>query len=220
MNKKALLAIAIFVACFGFVTKSVFASSTGIIFPTSDGNYLQWTPSTGVTHYTLVDETARNTTDYVFSNTTSQRDSYGVNISSIGNGASISQIGITPCASRSSGSGGGSSTMDVFYRYNGADSSVTGSYALRNSGDEVGYPCSRTSSTQCSDCGSESCAPPTETCCICRRVRSRCSVCRRVCSRSRFILSLSVAVKTDAFQNKTRSHPGEPTWALSRLSVF
>ena len=109
---------------------SVLASTTPVTVPTSDGSYLQWIPKTGSTHYTMVDETLCNgTTDYNSTATVGNRDSYGINISSIGNGANISQIAIVPCASRNS-TGGGSSTFNVFYRYNGANSSDAGSYAL------------------------------------------------------------------------------------------
>src|SRR5947209_19147626 len=38
---------------------------------------------------------------------------------------------------------------------------------MRNSADEVGYSCSRTASTQCSDCGSELCESHAETCGMC-----------------------------------------------------
>src|SRR5256884_1454831 len=41
---------------------------------------------------------------------------------------------------------------------------------IRNSADEIGYPCSRTSSTQCSDCGSDLCESHTETCGGCRSI--------------------------------------------------
>jgi hypothetical protein len=47
------------------------------IYPTSDGNYSQFTPSTAGAHWSLVDETAPNTTDYVSSATVGQRDSFG-----------------------------------------------------------------------------------------------------------------------------------------------
>jgi len=46
------------------------------LYPTADGTYSQFTPSTGTTHYTLVDETAPNTTDYVDGTAAGQRDSY------------------------------------------------------------------------------------------------------------------------------------------------
>lgn len=48
------------------------------IYPTSDGTYSQFTPSTGSTHYTLVDETTPNTSDYNDGATVGDRDSYGM----------------------------------------------------------------------------------------------------------------------------------------------
>ena len=119
----------LFVIFFMSVATS-FAATTATLYPTSDGNYVQWTPSTGSTHYTLVDETTCNgTTDYVSETTTGERDSYGISISSIPNGSTITQIAITPCASRNS-SGGGSDTMNVFYRYGGVNSADAGGYAI------------------------------------------------------------------------------------------
>ena len=46
------------------------------VYPTADGTYTAWTPSTGTSHYALVDETTPNTTDYNSSNTIGQKDSY------------------------------------------------------------------------------------------------------------------------------------------------
>ena len=46
-------------------------------YPNADGTYTAMTCSTGSTHYTLVDETAPNTTDYVSSSTALTKDSYG-----------------------------------------------------------------------------------------------------------------------------------------------
>ena len=48
------------------------------LYPTSDGNYSQFTPSTGSSHYVLVDETAPNTTDYNEGIAVGDRDSYGM----------------------------------------------------------------------------------------------------------------------------------------------
>lgn len=48
------------------------------IYPSSDGNYTQWTPSTGVNHYAVVDESTPNTTDYVSDATNGNKDSYGM----------------------------------------------------------------------------------------------------------------------------------------------
>ncbi len=46
-------------------------------FADADGTYSQFTPSTGTTHYTLVDEAAPNTTDYNAGANVGDRDSYG-----------------------------------------------------------------------------------------------------------------------------------------------
>jgi hypothetical protein len=46
------------------------------IYPNADGNYSQFTPSTGTDHYALVDETTPNTTDYNDGDTVGDRDSY------------------------------------------------------------------------------------------------------------------------------------------------
>ncbi len=108
-----------------------FAASTGTLLPTSDGTYAAWTPSAGATHYTLVDEAACNgVTDYVSETTVGERDSYGVSLTTIPNGSTITQIQITPCASRNAGGGGGSATLNVFYRYAGVNSADAGAYAL------------------------------------------------------------------------------------------
>jgi hypothetical protein len=48
------------------------------IYPTADGNYSQFTPSTGSDHYALVDETTPNTTDYNDGTTVGHRDSYAM----------------------------------------------------------------------------------------------------------------------------------------------
>lgn len=46
------------------------------LFPNGEGNYLQLTPSTGSTHYLLVDEATPNTTDYNSSATAPNKDTY------------------------------------------------------------------------------------------------------------------------------------------------
>lgn len=46
------------------------------LLPTGDGNYTQFTPSTGSSHYALVDESTPNTTDYNSDATSGDRDSY------------------------------------------------------------------------------------------------------------------------------------------------
>jgi hypothetical protein len=106
------------------------AATTSALLPLSDGSNTAFTPSSGTTHYTLVDETTCNgNTDYNSTNVVGNRDSYNVSVSSIPNGSIINSVSITPCASRNS-NGGGSSTLNVFYILNGTSSSDSGNYAL------------------------------------------------------------------------------------------
>ncbi|WP_160809574.1 hypothetical protein [Nitrosomonas sp. HPC101] len=46
------------------------------IYPSADGNYAEWTPSTGSDHYALVDDATPNTTDYVSDSTVGNKDSF------------------------------------------------------------------------------------------------------------------------------------------------
>lgn len=46
------------------------------LLPDADSAPLQWTPSSGVTHFDLVDEVPPNTSDFVESNTIGQQDQY------------------------------------------------------------------------------------------------------------------------------------------------
>lgn len=130
-NKILLLGVFIIVGFTVFLlAQLVFADSTASLLPSSDGVYLQWTPKTEAIHYVMVDEvTCNGTTDYNFTNTVGNRDSYGVNLATIPNGSTITAIEITPCASRNRNRSG-SARMNVFYRYNGTNSADAGSYAL------------------------------------------------------------------------------------------
>jgi hypothetical protein len=121
----------IFIFIFSIVYSiQVFADQTGVLLPVSDGNYAQWKPNSGSTHYTTVDESSCNgNTDFNRETTVGQRDSYGINLSSIPNNATITQIDITPCASKNT-NGGSNTTLNVFYRLNGSDSSDAGNYSL------------------------------------------------------------------------------------------
>ena len=117
---------------FGFILLSTVAllsaSTTALILPTGSGTYSSWTPSTGVTHYTLVDESSCNgATDYVSTNTLNNRDSYSISLSSIPDGSKITGVSVTPCASRDTNK---SSTMAAFYRLNGVDSANGSAYTL------------------------------------------------------------------------------------------
>jgi hypothetical protein len=105
-----------------------YAASTASIYPTGAGTYSQWTPSTGTTHYTLVDETSCNgTTDYVSTTVNGNRDSYAVSLASVPDGSTITSVSVTPCASRNSNK---TSVMNVFYRLNGVNSADQGAYSL------------------------------------------------------------------------------------------
>src|SRR6266404_4982316 len=120
-------------AALGFaliLSSSAYADSSSSLLPQSDGNYTQWTPSAGTSHFALVDEGACNgATDYNSTTVVGNRDSYGVSVASIPDGAVITKIEIKPCASRVS-TGGTNPVMNVFYRYGGVDSVDAGAYSL------------------------------------------------------------------------------------------
>lgn len=121
--------VALFLFAFASFAPTASASTTAALYPQSDGTYTQWTTSSGSAHFSLVDEASCNgNTDYVRETTVGERDSYNINISSIPNNATISQISITPCAYRDS-AGGTNPVFGVFYRLNGANSG-TGGYTL------------------------------------------------------------------------------------------
>ena len=112
-----------------FTLAVAFAATTSTLLPTGDGFYTAWTPSTGSTHYTLVDElTCNGTTDYVSTTGVGNRDSYAVSLASVPDGSTITSIAVTPCASKSKNSG--TANMALFYRLNGANSADSATYSL------------------------------------------------------------------------------------------
>ena len=121
--KRSLLisgAVIFALALAGFLSQTILADVSATLLPRSDGAYSQWTPNSGSVHYARVDETACNgATDYNYTNTVGNRDSYDININSLPNGSTITDIEITPCASRNKKGGNGSATMNVFYRWSG-----------------------------------------------------------------------------------------------------
>jgi parallel beta-helix repeat protein len=130
---RKLLVMTVSAAAFFVFIQFASASTTAVLLPQSDGNYKQLKPSTGSTHYTMVNESVCNgLTNYnsTGSITVVARDSYGISVTSIGmgDGALISQIDIVPCASLNSGSGSASS--NEFYRWNGVDSSDFGTHSV------------------------------------------------------------------------------------------
>ncbi len=131
-NKVALIGafLLALIGAFSLTTGISFAATTATLLPAGEGTNLAWTPSTGSTHYTMVDESSCNgTADYVSETTVGDRDSYTVSLATIPNNAVITNIALTPCASRNSG-GGGSATLNVFYRFNGTASADAGAYSL------------------------------------------------------------------------------------------
>jgi hypothetical protein len=106
-----------------------FAVVTPALSPVGVGAYSAWTSSTRSTHYTLVDETTCNgTTDYVSTSVVGNRDSFAVSLSSIPNGAVITSISVTPCASKTTSNK--VANMSVFYRLNGTNSANSAVYVL------------------------------------------------------------------------------------------
>ncbi len=127
MNKTYSFMVMLLLLGFG---ASAEAATTTSLYPTADGTYTAWTPSTAGTHAVLVDESACNgVTDYVSETTVGDRDSYSVSLASVPTGALITNIAVTPCASRNS-SGSGSATLDLFYRFDGVQSADAGAYSL------------------------------------------------------------------------------------------
>lgn len=124
-------------ALFSFLLLSVavlpfhaYALTTATILPTADGNYKQFTPKSGTSHFAMVDESSCNgNTDHNRTTVVGERDSYVISLSSIPNNSTITQIDITPCASRNS-AGAADPVMNVFYRLNSVDSADAGAYAL------------------------------------------------------------------------------------------
>jgi hypothetical protein len=98
--------------------------------PNGVGNYNQFTTVGTTTHYLNVDEaTCNGLTDYNQTSTVGNRDSYAVSLSGVPDGAVITSVAIKPCASRVT-SGGADPVANVFYRWNGANSTDSGAYAL------------------------------------------------------------------------------------------
>jgi len=127
MKRPYFLFTAVSVIALGFCIQLAPASTTAVLLPKSDGNYQQFATSTGSSsHWALVDETLCNgTTDYNYTVTTSKRDSYGISVTSIGDGAIVTQVAIVPCLSRhkiTTSTPVGSATTSLFYRWNLVDS--------------------------------------------------------------------------------------------------
>lgn len=102
-----------------------FADVTAALLPIANGTYSQWSGN-----YTRIDESNCNgNTDYNLTNLVGRRASYIIDLSSIPNESIITQITVYPCASQYK-NGVASSQINVFYRFNGANSADAGNYLL------------------------------------------------------------------------------------------
>jgi hypothetical protein len=123
----ALIGIALYI-----FSRFAFADSTAELFPSSDGAYEEWarTPANS-THYTAVDESVCNgRTDFIRTSGVGNRESFNINLTSVPDNALVTSIAIVPCASRKSGKSGGSSALDLFYLWDGSQSTDKGNYNL------------------------------------------------------------------------------------------
>jgi len=89
--------------------------------PSSDGTYSQWdTSGFGGAHWSKVDEQLCNDgTDYVFTSTAGERDSYLVDLSGVPNGSRVNEIRVLPCAAKINPKVGMRSGFRSFYKLNG-----------------------------------------------------------------------------------------------------
>lgn len=88
---------------------------------TDDGNYAQWTPSTGTDHFALIDEVPPNTSDFNSSSTVGNKDSFIVSAASGPAAASLFLI-MTMYLQKTSG---GANEVKGLFRLGGADRNGT-----------------------------------------------------------------------------------------------
>ena len=103
--------------------------TSGTLYPTSNGAYSAWT--TG--DYTTVNETGTpscSSSDYVLSGTTNARSSFGIDLTAIPNGATITGVTVSVGDRGDSSSGG---TYKTFVRLNGSDTDGTSTFTATGS---------------------------------------------------------------------------------------
>lgn len=107
------------------------AAYTKLLFPIKDGAWQQWTPSVTSSHYALVDEQTgcNGLADYVSTLGVGKRDAYFIPLRYVPTTTPITEIAIAPCASRVYLSGT-TTTMSVFYIWNGKKSADLGNYPI------------------------------------------------------------------------------------------
>jgi hypothetical protein len=109
----------------------VLAASTGILMPSNDGYYAQWTKSGGTYHYQNVDELNCNgVTDYNYTNVLGRKDSYRISLASLPSYATITSIEVSPCAWKAIGAN--NPTLYVQLRWQGTDKPAVKSYVLKS----------------------------------------------------------------------------------------
>lgn len=112
------------------IASQVSAATTGILPIIGDGGVQDWfvvgVPS-GIHFDAINDLPCNGNTDYVATASTTNRETFWMDLAGVPDGATINKIHISPCASSGSGA---TSTMDVFAVYNGTSSPDVGSYVL------------------------------------------------------------------------------------------
>lgn len=89
-----------------------------VVFPEADGYYTAFDPSTGTTHYTLVDDLAPNALDYVSTATDGVRDSYGFSDLEALSPSSVRGVQVTVAGQKSDS---GSAQIVMFSRVSSTD---------------------------------------------------------------------------------------------------
>lgn len=99
--------------------------------PTSDGGVLQWTCSTGTTHYQMVDDpTPGGDTDYVTDSTAGHRDTYGYPALSVGSGSTVYGVMLRLWARKDDA---GARTLDGVARIGGVNYDNGSAFAVTSS---------------------------------------------------------------------------------------
>ncbi len=113
------------------IGSEVSAATTGILPIIGDGSAQNWGVVVGVPsglHFDAINELPCNgNTDYVGTPTSTDPETFWVDLGGVPNGATIDEIHISPCASSGTGA---TSTMDVLAMYNGTSSPGVGGYTL------------------------------------------------------------------------------------------
>jgi len=107
------------------------AEVTGTVLPSGDTANAGWRPRSGSVHYAMVNDASCNgTVNYNYTDQTGRRDAYRFALAAVPDGARITALTVTPCASRHS-TGSGVPVMSAFYRWSGGPVSANfGTWSL------------------------------------------------------------------------------------------